>query len=97
MYAILILLLAVLILLRLTKVKGKFGVFQLIACLIVIGLLAGGIGMLSEKGWGKTLSNISLGAFILFILLPALGRLLGVAIFTKMFYEGMDEKEKEKD
>lgn len=91
--AFLFLFFAVLIFWKIANFKRKFGVFQFILYLIVISLLVSSYGLFYEKDWAKALSISSLVAFILFILLPPLGRLLGLALFTKMYYKGMEEEE----
>ena len=94
LFPILLIILAVIILFGITKTKRKFGAFQFIICLIALAILAGGWGEILEKPWADKLINISLGALVLFVLMPALGRLFGVALFAKLFYVGMDEEEK---
>lgn len=92
-FPILLILLAVIMLIGLAKTKRKFGFFQFLIFLIVAAILTGSWGMLLAKPWASKLINISLGAFVLFVLIPALGRLLGVAMFTKLFYKGMEKEE----
>lgn len=93
LFPIAIILLALLLLFRMGLTKSKFGVSKLLITLTCLSIITGGIGLLTRQEWANTLVRIGLGALVILIILPPLGRLLGVSLLTKMFYRGMEEED----